>query len=228
MIQLILQRLLGDDLAPLTHGAQTPQVAGGIERRVRRLGEVDLGQMRRHGGQRALEAAETGGRGAAVALEAEGVGADALDVAVFVAGAAAVGVAHEVVVAVGVVRVEAGRVFGERPRRFGLPGKQTHHDLCARGASLVVFALSLLFLSSPAGARAGCLLGRPRPTDQCRQTGRAKEDNDGTRLDGESRKDKSDRKDKQDKQDKRDKRDKEDKEGRETTTAAIDQLINQF
>jgi hypothetical protein len=54
VIQTILERLLRDDLAPLAHRTQTPQVACGVERRVRGLREVDLGQMRRHRGQGAL------------------------------------------------------------------------------------------------------------------------------------------------------------------------------
>ena len=61
VMQLVLHGLLGDNLAPLAHGAQAPQVTRGIERRVRWLGEVDLGQMRRHGGQRALETSEARG-----------------------------------------------------------------------------------------------------------------------------------------------------------------------
>lgn len=116
MVQLVLQRLLGHDLAPLAHGAQAPEVARGVERRIRGLGEVDLGQMRRHRGQGALDAAEAAGRGAAVGAEVERVGADALIVIAVRAEA----------VAVRVVRVDAGRVLGHGPGRFGFPAEQTH------------------------------------------------------------------------------------------------------
>lgn len=118
VVQLVLQRLLGHDLAPFAHGTQTPEVARGVERRVRGLGEVDLGQMRRHWGQGALNT-YAGGRGAAVGVEVERVGAEALVVAV---GAEAV--------AVRVVRVEAGRVLGDWPGCFGFPAEETHLFLC--------------------------------------------------------------------------------------------------
>lgn len=115
VVQLVLQSLLGHDLAPLAHGTQTPEIARGIERRIRGLGKVDLGHMRRHWGQRALETAETRGRGATVGAEVERVGAHALVIAV-----------RAEAVAVGVVRVKAGRVFGDWPGCFGFPAEQTH------------------------------------------------------------------------------------------------------
>lgn len=64
--------------------------------------------------------------------------------------------AHALVIAaatdadvVRVVRVEAGRVLGERPGSFGLPGKQTH----------LYYSSSLLLLSLAVSHR--CLLRLP-------------------------------------------------------------------
>lgn len=52
VLQIIAKRLVSDDLAPLPHSAETSQVAGRVQLRVRRAWEVDLGELdRRHGRQ---------------------------------------------------------------------------------------------------------------------------------------------------------------------------------
>lgn len=52
MAQLILDSLRSDDSASLSHGSQTAQVASWVQIRVRRTGQIDLGNVWGEGRQR--------------------------------------------------------------------------------------------------------------------------------------------------------------------------------